>query len=253
MAVCHVLLVWCACMIYLFYVNVSCIHSATIWQPVWLRSHWKFVQNRDRHEASNRGRSEVGDMDLFLQCTNGTRKDPINCLQCSKLLPVCSARACLVAGNNAPILQLSVEIRLFYVLSFLLPSDSAYVLQRHFICQLFIKIWLPASEKRVIIQNRGVWSAANLLYACITHLLETKWSLQLNTTSIFVHLEISFCRMVYNIFLYNFTQWEEVLGNKRKLFIHVRKQVQSWEHEVEVVKHLMLLTKSKKPKHIGGI
>lgn len=42
----------------------------------------------------------MGNMDLFLQRTNGTRKDSFNRLQCSKLLSIYNARICMVAGNT---------------------------------------------------------------------------------------------------------------------------------------------------------
>lgn len=67
----------------------------------WLQNLEMLVsfQSGDRHKTSHRWWSEMDNMDLFLQCANGTWEDPFNCLQRSKLLPVHNARACMVAGN----------------------------------------------------------------------------------------------------------------------------------------------------------
>ncbi|KAJ6984062.1 hypothetical protein NC653_022326 [Populus alba x Populus x berolinensis] len=53
-------------------------------------------QSGDRHKTSYCWCSEMDYMDLFLRCANGTWEDPLNCLQCSKLLPVHNARVKLI-------------------------------------------------------------------------------------------------------------------------------------------------------------
>lgn len=66
----------------------------------WEVTFFMCFQNRDWHETPHCGWPKVGNMDLLFQCTNGTRKDSFHCLQCSKLLSVYNAWACMVAGNT---------------------------------------------------------------------------------------------------------------------------------------------------------